>query len=197
MIIGICGLIGSGKDTIADILVTGYNFKKISFADPLKDSVSAMFSWPRHLLEGDTEYSRAWREQLDEFWSNELGYPVTPRLVLQKIGTDCMREKFHKEIWVTLLKKKLIDYPDTNWVISDVRFYNELMMIRNQGGTVIETQRGNMPEWAKNYVERGIVPDNIHPSEYQLLNSSMTYTIQNNGTIQELKNQVSNLLDAI
>ena len=29
MIIGMCGLIGTGKDTVADILVHNYNFKKI------------------------------------------------------------------------------------------------------------------------------------------------------------------------
>ena len=54
MIIGICGLIGSGKDTIADYLVTNYNFKKLSFADKLKDSVATMFDWDRELLDGKT-----------------------------------------------------------------------------------------------------------------------------------------------
>ena len=39
MIIGICGLIGSGKGTVADIPVE-HNFKKVSFADKLKDGVS-------------------------------------------------------------------------------------------------------------------------------------------------------------
>ena len=65
MIIGICGLIGSGKDTIADYLVTNYNFKKLSFADKLKDSVATMFDWDRDLLDGKTDESRAWREKED------------------------------------------------------------------------------------------------------------------------------------
>ena len=72
MIVGVCGLIGSGKGTVADILVEEYDFKKISFADSLKDAVAVLFKWPRHLLEGDTEESRFWREQPDEFWSAEL-----------------------------------------------------------------------------------------------------------------------------
>ena len=46
MIIGICGLIGSGKGTVADILVDEH-FKKISFADKLKDGVSTVFGWDR------------------------------------------------------------------------------------------------------------------------------------------------------
>jgi len=49
MIIGICGLIGSGKDTIADYLVKEHNFIKLSFADKLKDCVAEMFDWNRDL----------------------------------------------------------------------------------------------------------------------------------------------------
>ena len=45
MIIGICGLIGSGKGTVADVLVEEHKFEKISFADKLKDAVSVLFDW--------------------------------------------------------------------------------------------------------------------------------------------------------
>ena len=58
MIVGICGLIGSGKDTIADHLVKDHNFVKISFADKLKDTVATLFDWDRTLLDGKTEQSR-------------------------------------------------------------------------------------------------------------------------------------------
>ena len=53
MIIGICGLIGSGKGTVADVLVD-QGFTKVSFADKLKDGVSTIFGWDRAMLEGDT-----------------------------------------------------------------------------------------------------------------------------------------------
>ena len=65
MIIGICGLIGAGKDTMADYLVNIHQFRRESFANTLKDAVSAVFGWDRDLLEGRTRHSREWREQVD------------------------------------------------------------------------------------------------------------------------------------
>jgi broad-specificity NMP kinase len=91
MIIGICGLIGCGKGTVGDILVD-QGFVKVSFADKLKDGVAEIFGWDRAMLEGDTDVSRTWREQRDNFWSDETQMEVTPRLVLQLFGTDCMME---------------------------------------------------------------------------------------------------------
>ena len=76
MIIGLIGFIGSGKGTAADILVKNHYFNKLSFADAVKDATSAIFGWPRHLLEGDTDESRAWREQKDERWSERVGYDI-------------------------------------------------------------------------------------------------------------------------
>ena len=86
MLIGIVGLIGSGKDTVAKRLVDKHGFVKDSFAKSLKDAVSAMFNWDRSMLEGDTKFSRDWREQPDAFWSEKLGKTVTPRWVLQPVS---------------------------------------------------------------------------------------------------------------
>ena len=147
MIIGICGLIGSGKGTVADILVDYHDFKKISFADKVKDGASAIFGWDRALLEGDTDRSRLWREKQDDFWSNETGMEVTPRLVLQLLGTDCMRNGFYDGIWVSLVKKHMVENPHYNYVIPDVRFPNEMKMIRELGGEVWQVRRGELPAW--------------------------------------------------
>jgi len=205
MIIGICGLIGSGKGTVGDILVE-QGFKKVSFADKLKDGVATIFGWDRAMLEGDTDESRTWREQPDEFWSNETKMEVTPRLVLQLFGTDCLRNGFYDGVWVSLLKKHILDNPG-DYVIPDVRFRNEQNMIRELGGKVWQVKRGKDPEW----FTRAIFDNNntetsnlmngfdIHESEYKWIdvNTRFDSILHNEGTIAELKDlvlhEISNL----
>ena len=190
MIIGICGLIGSGKGTVADILVEEHGFKKLSFADSLKDGVAAMFDWPRHLLEGDTEESREWREQSDTFWTKETGKEISPRLVLQLVGTECMRNGFYDGIWVSLAKKKLVRFPNQNWVIPDTRFPNEINMIHSVGGKIWHIKRGQDPDWVEPLKENNIIPTDVHPSEYEWVRSDFDQVIENEGSLDDLKNQI-------
>jgi len=107
MIIGIAGLIGSGKDTAADYLVNSYGYRRDSFASTLKDAVSAVFGWDRELLEGRTRESREWREEVDLWWSARLDRVITPRWVLQQWGTEVGRRSFHDDIWIASMENKL------------------------------------------------------------------------------------------
>ena len=201
MIVGIIGLIASGKSTIANILVEDYGFIKVSFADTLKDAVAAIFGWPRQLLQGDTEESRQWREQVDDYWSNVMGHPVTPRWVLQHIGTDVMRNHFHKNIWVHSLMKKLTD-PNKNYVISDVRFCNEVDVILAQHGEIWEVQRPPMPNWygekfddyedLKRHME--LYHPNVHASEWDWRLTKRNQIIRNNSTLDDLKTKVAAII---
>ena len=194
MIIGMCGLIGTGKDTVADILVNNYNFIKVSFADKLKDGVATVFSWDREMLEGTTDESRTWREQKDEFWSRETNEHITPRLVLQMFGTDCMRNGFYNGIWVSIVKQQIINNPNKNFVIPDVRFPNEAKMIKEVNGEVWRICRGQDPQWFISYVKDNIVPTDVHESEWQWAKLDFDCVIHNNDTVIDLKNQVSNHL---
>jgi hypothetical protein len=198
MIVGICGLIGSGKGTVADILVA-QGFAKVSFADKLKDGVATIFGWDRSLLEGDTDESREWREREDNFWTAETGRSITPRIVLQEFGTECMREGFDKGVWVSLLKKYLLDNPG-NYVVPDVRFRNEQNMIRELGGEIWQVKRGQDPEW----FARAIFDNNnpktsnlmsgydVHESEYKWIdvNTRFECIIYNDSTLLELHTSI-------
>ena len=148
MIIGICGFIGCGKDTAADYLVNFHQFKRDSFAAPLKDAVSAVFGWDRDLLEGRTKESREWREQPDEWWTRRLKMTVTPRRVLQLWGTEVIRNGYHDDMWIASVENRLRNNKN-DIVITDCRFYNEIRALKEQGAKIVCIRRGVVPHWYK------------------------------------------------
>ena len=96
------------------------------------------------MLVGLISESRAWREQTDEYWATELNIPgLTPRKVMQLIGTDIMRAHFDNDIWIKSLKKKIIGLlsKGANIIITDCRFSNEARAIKNLGGKVLLVDR--------------------------------------------------------
>jgi hypothetical protein len=198
-IIGICGFIGSGKGTAGDILVDDYGFTKLSFADKLKDGVSAVFGWDRELLEGITKDSREWREAPDEFWTKELGREITPRFVIQSFGTDCVRKGFDENVWTLFVKQKLQENPTTDYVIPDVRFYNERDMIRKESGKIWRVKKGKEPSWLNEAISDNRYdttwmtnfPD-IHESEWRWIDypNEFDRTIINDSDLENLKNEV-------
>lgn len=202
MIIGICGLIGAGKDTIADYLVNVHEFRRESFAGTLKDAVAAVFGWDRTLLEGRTRASRAWREQPDLWWSKRLGQDITPRWILQYWGTEVCRRGFHDDIWIASLENKLRTTTD-HVVISDCRFPNEIAAIRNQGGSVIRVVRGLDPEWYRLAEQAnagdlaamaGMTTFGVHTSETAWIGTRFDAVLDNNSSMDQLFEQVNDLL---
>jgi hypothetical protein len=189
MIIGVTGLIGSGKDTVADYLCTFHGFKRVSFASSLKDAVSSVFGWDREMLEGSTKTSREWREQKDVWWSERLGMDITPRWILQYWGTDVLRNHFHTDIWVASVENKLRQSKD-NIVITDCRFANEFEFLRNKGASFFRIERGDKPAWWYDYVEKGVRPESVHITEWGWINEPYDNLIKNNGTIIELKSKL-------
>jgi hypothetical protein len=209
MIIGVCGFIGSGKDTIADYLTNYHGFRRESFANSLKDAVSLVFGWDRTMLEGRTKQAREWREQVDPWWSKRLGMPdLTPRLMLQLWGTEVCRKAFHDDIWIASLENKLRNSTD-DIVISDCRFPNEIKSIKSAGGIIVWVNRGELPEWydwavSANAGERGnltwatskskLEKAGIHASETAWVGTKFDAVLDNNSTIDDLFEQVKDLV---
>ena len=209
MIIGICGLIGAGKDTAADYLVNLHHFRRESFASTLKDAVAQVFGWDRTMLEGRTKQAREWREQIDPWWADRLNMPrLTPRWILQYWGTEVCRHGFHDDIWIASLENKLRRSQD-DVVISDCRFPNEISAIKNAGGRVIRVIRGAEPAWYDSAVSVNRGPDGnstwslsrrrleklgIHASETAWVGTEFDAVLDNNSTLDDLYQQVKNLV---
>jgi hypothetical protein len=209
MIIGVCGFIGSGKDTIADYLVNFHGFRRESFANSLKDAVAQVFGWDRTMLEGRTKQAREWREQVDPWWSERLEMPnLTPRLMLQLWGTEVCRRGFHDDIWIASLENKLRTSKD-DIVISDCRFPNEIKSIKNAGGIVVRVIRGDEPEWYDTAVSANRGPDGnsnwalskrklevlkVHSSETAWVGTNFDHILDNNTTLDALFDQIKDLV---
>jgi hypothetical protein len=140
---GLCGFAGSGKNTAASLLLKHTDGCAYSFAGPLKDGVAAMFGWPRDLLEGDTPESRTWRDQIDVYWSKAFGRSVTPRMILQEVGTEVFRQ-YLPNMWVTAAARQM-QLKNTAAVFTDTRFGNEMSWINSQNGVLIWVYRPDMP----------------------------------------------------
>jgi hypothetical protein len=212
MLIGLIGLAGSGKDTVGDIL-SEQGFIRDSFAKPVKDAVAAIFGWDRAKLEGTTKEAREWREQDCPYWSAKMGKPFSPRRALQMMGTEIGREIYHQNLWVDAMERRLTrDWTDINFVITDVRFDNEMEMIHRLGGTIIQVERGPKPAWYHDAINfnfnRYHAPDKewllsaalstVHVSEWGWIGSPLIdHTIKNDGTLDDLKYEVNVIVDRL
>lgn len=187
MIIGLVGFAGSGKSTAGQILREEHGFESIAFADPLKDVVSNIFGWDRKLLEGDTADSRIFRETEDRWWSDRLGFKITPRLMFQMIGTECVRKGLSEKTWLCALERRIPK--DKNIVVTDCRYSNEIDMLRNLGANIIWIKRGPFP-----------TPEEMnlmHSSEIEWTWKKVNYEIENDKTIDDLRAGIKTVLTDI
>ncbi len=192
MIIGLSGIQGAGKDTVGEILVNEYGFVKLSFASALKDAVSALFGWSRDLLEGATEESRVWRETVNEYWAEKTNMPdFTPRKALQYIGTDLLRNHLCKDIWACIVESKIIQMtklnPNINIVITDCRFTNEFAILKKfDNAQIVKVER--------DFLNNPSIITQTHSSEIEWKDYKFDVILPNNGSIDELKDSIKNLI---
>lgn len=172
------------------------------FADALKDNVCNILGCTREQLE-DKEFKE--KPLGKEWWYYDIksggllpyGFykgtdkviadarfliKPTPRLILQRLGTEGGREVIHPNLWINAAMAGY-DSEKHLWYFTDVRFPNELQAVKDRGGITIRLQRG------------GGNTGN-HPSETGLDNSldKFDYVVDNDGTIEELYNKVYKIM---
>ena len=225
MIIAISGRINSGKDTVGQIiqyltnksnaypfdLKSDYSYKSEwqikKFADKLKDIVCVLLGCTREQLE-DREFKE---KELGEEWDRIISsdgkvhlpddYPdleyskLTPRLLMQLIGTECGRQIIHPEIWINALMSEYKESPQNilkgegyqlgdvypNWIITDMRFPNELKAVEDREGITIRVNRPDLEQ-------------SNHPSETSLDSATFDFIINNDKDIEHLINEVRKIL---
>jgi hypothetical protein len=131
MLIGLTGQMGVGKTTIANALRDNYGFVVKAYATPLK---KAMVELTGLSMEYFTDI---------ELKEKQLEYGLSPRELMQKFGTEFVREMVNPDFWIIRMRRviKKLQEEKQHIVIDDVRFENEAALIRQMGGTVVHLRR--------------------------------------------------------
>ena len=176
MLIGITGKAGAGKDTIGDYLVNQKGFKKIALADPIKRLVKDVF-----VLDDKIVYDRVEREKPLDKWNG-----ISVRKLLQTIGTELFRKNIDESIWVKSLWYRVEQDKDSNYIVTDVRFPNEMNFLKEKA--------------KDNFLSIKVIRDGCngqvgivgHESEKYDLEADIT--LENNGTYEELYKQIDGIV---
>lgn len=160
----------SGKTTCANLLVErGYT--KLSFADPLKRMLQALTI------------------VTDKKATPSVLCGKTVREALQTLGTEWGRKLIGENIWVEYTAEKvrqlILDYENGTGkgiVIDDCRFDNEASAMRCLGATIVGVSR-----------EQEEVM--LHESEKGVSSYLTDYVILNNGPMEVLEREVSDMLE--
>jgi dephospho-CoA kinase len=194
LVIGLTGKARHGKSTVGDMLAVNYGFKQLAFADPLKRAVAAMYNVP---------VTNFYDDKLKEVVIPRVG--MSPRRLLQLIGTDVVREHFEKNFWVKIMGWRVEDemeaariakVPRPNIVVTDVRFDNEALAIRNMTGVrgvVIQVDASKrLREQGGSTLEQSA---QAHVTEQGISDELVDIVIRNNDTVEKLRESIDHVLN--
>lgn len=170
-IIALCGRLRSGKDTVADVLHREFQYKHVKISDPIKRSCKILFDLSDEQIEGHL------KDEVDVRWG------VTPRRILQFIGTDCIQELMphvKRDFWVNRVDTR------KPVVISDLRFLHEYDALkrRDQDVRFIRVERPGLLSSDKD----------THVSETEYGRIPVDAILVNNGTRNDLQNKIRQIL---
>ena len=175
-IIGLLGKMGSGKTTVANILINNHSFTEYAFAKPIKD-IGLIFGFSQEQLYG----TQAQKLEIHPYWG------ISGRLFMQKIG-DIFRNNLKETIpemkiqYTPFLEIFKLNFKENcNYVISDVRFKDEAEFIKSLGGILIKIERNNLSQ----------TEHSSHISETEMESIIFDNKIENNLTIEKLEEEIN------
>lgn len=163
----------SGKSTVAGILQQERNFSRVRFAAPLKNMVRGLLlsmgitpDIVERMVEGDL------KEAVVPGFST-----VTPRRLMQTLGTDWGREAVDNDLWakVAMSKIKSRTAAHRHVVVDDLRFANEYRMLREIGAKIVRITRPSVQA--------------VGEQRYEGLLEKAQFDVQivNDGTLEDLR----------
>jgi hypothetical protein len=177
----------------------------------VKDKVLGEEWWYWNIFKTSQRVPYINNEDFDNIDFSVVLIKPTVRQILQEIGTDAIRNEIHPDAWVNALMSEYIcggirAYPWTyctceagecdysnkytpKWIITDVRFPNELQAVKDRNGIMIRINRphGYTNPYTKEYKEVSL---NFHPSETALDDAEFDYIIENDGSLEDLVDKV-------
>lgn len=176
-------------------VITETDWEDKKFAGKLKQIASLLTGIPVEMFEDQEfkkqEMPKCWNK-LQQSGRSKVSIPMTYRDFLQKLGTEAMRDGLHTNVWVNAL---FADYNPVaklaggdilpNWIITDMRFPNEMEAVKERKGITIRVSRTG--------IHTPKVED-LHPSETSLDDAEFDYHIDNSGTIEDLIEKVIEIL---
>lgn len=184
-LVALCSpVMGSGKSEVAKVF-TEQGYVLVKFAHPLKEMIRALFrsigvpeSMIERLVEGDL------KEEVIE----DLG--VTPRFLMQTLGTEWGRIAVNEDLWTTLFSTRVKNLMarGKSVVCDDMRFSNELAAVKALGGVSVRVVRPST------YVDGVFRNGGYHASEGELDHHTTDILITNSGTLDDLRENVLALI---
>lgn len=195
-VVGVGGLLTSGKDAFADYLVTSWGYTKTYMSHPLHQWMLTQNPWIK--LDKPVPCMEGWTLEPGEFHPynyivHQVGYTEAKeqtevRRALQRIGTECGRKLISENVWVDAMRREIEEAQArgiTNVVVTGIRYENELKMIQSLGGETVWIER---PSARAAHEEKIRNTDSTarHSSEVTLDQDRFDSVIQNDGDLEQL-----------
>jgi hypothetical protein len=176
--VAISGQARTGKNTLAEAIIDNIDgdfteFKIVAVADPIKNMVMEMVPGAeRECLWGESEL----RSKLMPGNLKDLeGKPLTYRRALMDIGS--LGRKYHPDIWLNALVQDAAKNKSLRaYIVSDVRFPNEINYLKEHGFYMVRLKRLNVPQ----------IDDASETAQLAIPDSFFDDLIENDGPLSEL-----------
>lgn len=191
VIIGLNGYAQTGKDTVGKKLIDDYGFVRVSFADPIYEALYALnpriYDYANQQRRGvDDAYCWRLRNYVDYYgWETMKVKNTEVRELLQRLGTEVGRDVISKTVWLDIARRKIEKAYPNPVVITDCRFENEAEFVKALGGKVVNVQR------------QGVNPVNGHSSDKPINKGLINYTVNNNGSLSDLHEEIDLMMECI